>query len=55
MMSSIYMLTQGIICCVVIFNLQYSSNTQLGIGFGIIILLVILYIITKRIAMALTV
>ena len=55
LMSSIYMLIQGIICCVVIFNLKYSFNIQLLAGFGIIILLVILYVITKRRVMALTV
>ena len=55
LMSSIYMLIQGIICCIVIFNLKYSFNIQLLAGFGIIILLIILYIITKRRVMALTV
>ncbi len=55
LMSTIYMLLQGIICCIVIFNLQYSFITQLVSGFSIIILLVTLYIITKRKAMALTV
>lgn len=55
LMSSIYMLIQGIICYIVIFNFQYSLNTQLIIGLSIIILLGILYIITKRKAMALTV
>jgi UDP-GlcNAc:undecaprenyl-phosphate/decaprenyl-phosphate GlcNAc-1-phosphate transferase len=55
LMSSIYMLIQGIICYIVIFNLQYSFITQLVTGFSIIILLVTLYIITKRKAMALTV
>ena len=46
--STIYMLIQGIICCIVIFNLRYSFVTQLVTGFSIIIFLVILYIITKR-------
>ena len=55
LMSSIYMLIQGIICCIVIFNLKYSFNIQLLAGFCIIILLIILYIITKRRVMALTV
>ena len=55
LMSSIYMLIQGIICCIVIFNLKYSFNIQLLAGFSIIILLIILYIITKRRVMALTV
>ena len=54
-MSAIYMLIQGIICYIVIFNLQYSYITQLITGFSITILLIILYIITKRKAMALTV
>ncbi len=55
LMSSIYMLIQGIICIIVIFNLRYSINTQLVSSFSIIILLVILYIIIKRRAMVLTV
>ena len=55
LMSSIYMFIQGIICTIVIFNLRYSINTQLVIGLIIIILLISLYIITKRKAMALTV
>ena len=55
LMSSTYMLIQGIICYIVVFNLKYSLNTQLITGFILIILLVILYIITKRKAMALTV
>ena len=54
MMSSIYMLVQGTICCIVIFGFQYLINTQLIIGVCIIILLVIVYIIAKRKAMALT-
>jgi UDP-GlcNAc:undecaprenyl-phosphate/decaprenyl-phosphate GlcNAc-1-phosphate transferase len=54
-MSTIYMLIQGIICSIVIFNLQYSFMTQFVAGFSIIILLVTLYIIMKRKAMALTV
>ena len=55
LMSSIYMLIQGIICCIVIFNLQYSIDTQLIVGFGILFLLATLYIIVKRRVMALTV
>ena len=55
LMSSIYMLIQGIICCIVIFNLQYSISTQLVTGLSIVISLVTLYIITKSKAMALTV
>ena len=55
LMSSTYMLIQGIICYIVVFNLKYSLNTQLITGFILLILLVILYIITKRKAMALTV
>ena len=55
LMSSTYMLIQGIICYIVVFNLKYSLNTQLITGFILIILLAILYIITKRKAMALTV
>jgi UDP-GlcNAc:undecaprenyl-phosphate/decaprenyl-phosphate GlcNAc-1-phosphate transferase len=55
LMSSIYMLIQGAICFVVIFGLQYSISTQLVIGLSIIIVLVTLYIVTKRKAMALTV
>jgi UDP-GlcNAc:undecaprenyl-phosphate/decaprenyl-phosphate GlcNAc-1-phosphate transferase len=54
-MSSIYMLIQGAICFVVIFGLQYSISTQLVIGLSIIIVLVTLYIVTKRKAMDLTV
>lgn len=48
LMSSIYMFIQGIICTIVIFNLQYSSNAQLVIGFSIIITLIFSYIIIKR-------
>ena len=55
LMSSIYMLIQGIICYIVVFNLKYSLSTQLVTGFILILLLVILYVITKRKAMALTV
>ena len=55
LMSSTYMLIQGIICYVVVFNLKHSLKTQLVTGFILIILLAILYIITKRKAMALTV
>lgn len=55
MMASIYMFIQGIICAIVIFNLRYSINTQLVTGLIIIILLVSLYIITKRRVMTLTV
>ena len=55
LMASIYMFIQGIICCIVIFNLRYSLNTQLGIGFSMVILLAILYIIVKRKVMGLTV
>ena len=55
LMSAIYMLIQGIICFVVIFNLQYSTNTQLISGFSILFLLAALYIIVKRKVMALTV
>ena len=54
LMASIYMLIQGVICFVVIFNLRYSLSTQLITGVGIIILLAILYIIVKRKVMALT-
>ena len=54
LMSSTYMLIQGIICYIVVFNLKYSLNTQLVIGFILILLLAILYTITKRKAMALT-
>lgn len=55
LMSVIYMFIQGIICCVVIFNLQYSSNIQIVTGLSIIILLILLYIITKRKVMGITV
>lgn len=55
LMSSIYMLIQGIICAVIIFNLQHSLNIQLITGVGIIILLAILYVIVKRKVMALTI
>ena len=55
LMSSIYMLVQGIICCIIIFNLQYSLKIQLITGVGIIILLVIVYIIAKRKLMPLAV
>jgi UDP-GlcNAc:undecaprenyl-phosphate/decaprenyl-phosphate GlcNAc-1-phosphate transferase len=54
-MSSIYMLIQGIISYIIIFNLQYSTNTQMLTGFSIIFLLSTLYIIMKRKALALTV
>ena len=54
LISSTYMLIQGIICYIVVFNLKYSLNTQLVTGFILILLLAILYIITKRKAMALT-
>ena len=55
LMASIYMLIQGVICFVVIFNLRYSISTQVITGVGIIILLVAVYIIAKRKVMALTV
>lgn len=55
LMASIYMLMQAIICCIVIYNLKYSMNTQLIVGFVIIFSLIILYVITKRKVMALTV
>ena len=48
LMASIYMLIQGVICCIVIFDLRYSLNTQFVIGFSIVILLAILYVVTKR-------
>ena len=55
LMSSIYMLIQGIICSVIIFNLRYSLITQFIIGFSIIIILIFSYIIIKRNALVLTV
>ena len=55
LMSLIYMCIQGIICAIVIFNLRYSLSIQLVTGLSVIILLVIVYIITKRKALALTV
>ena len=55
LMSSTYMLIQGVICCIIVFNLKYSLNIQLVTGFILILLLVILYIITKCKAVALTV
>ena len=48
LMASIYMFMQGFICCVVIFSLRYSIITQLITGVSIMVLLVTLYIITKR-------
>ena len=48
LMASIYMLIQGVICCIVIFSLRYSIITQLITGVSIMVLLVTLYIITKR-------
>ena len=48
LMASIYMLIQGVICCIVIFSLRYSIITQLINGVSIMVLLVTLYIITKR-------
>jgi len=47
-MSSIYMLIQSLICCIVIFNLRYLLITQLITGFIIIFLLILSYIIIKR-------
>ena len=55
LMSATYMLIQGIICFIVIFNLQYSITTQLIIGLSILFLLATLYVIVKRRVMALTV
>ena len=55
LMSSIYMLIQGVICSVIIFNLRYSLITQFIIGFSIIIILIFSYIIIKRNVMVLTV
>ena len=55
LMSSMYMLIQGIICSIIIFNLRYSLITQFIIGFSIIIILIFLYIIIKRNVMVLTV
>lgn len=47
LMSSIYMLIQSIICFIVIFNLQYSLNIQLVVGFITITVLIVSYIIIK--------
>ena len=55
LMSSIYMLIQGVICSVIIFNLRYSLITQFIIGFSMIIILLFSYIIIKRNVMVLTV
>ena len=55
LMSSTYMLIQGIICSIVIFNLRYSLITQFIIGFSIIIILIFSYIIIKRKVIVLTV
>ncbi len=55
LMSSIYMFIQGIICCIVIFNLRYSLNIQFVLGLSIIVLLVIVYIIAKRRVIALAI
>ena len=55
LMALIYMCIQGIICAIIIFNLRYSLSTQLITGMSIIILLVTIYIIMKRKAIALTV
>ncbi len=54
-MASIYMLIQGVVCAIVIFNLRYSISIQLITGVGIIILLVAVYVIVKRKVMALNV
>ncbi len=55
LMSSIYMSIQFMICYTVIFNLRYTIDIQLAVGFFIIVLLIVLYIFTKRRAMTLTV
>jgi UDP-GlcNAc:undecaprenyl-phosphate/decaprenyl-phosphate GlcNAc-1-phosphate transferase len=55
LMTSIYMLVQGVICFVVIFNLRYSINIQLITGVGIVILLSTIYVIVKRKVVTLTV
>ena len=54
-MSSIYMVTQSVICCIIIFNLRYSLNIQLMAGFIIIAMLISAYIIIKRKVTVLTV
>jgi len=47
-MSSIYLLIQSLICCVVIFNLRYPLSTQLITGLIIIFILILSYVIIKR-------
>ena len=54
-MSSIYMVIQSVICCIIIFNLRYSLNIQLIAGFIIIAMLISAYIIIKRKVAVLTV
>ena len=55
LVSLTYMGMQSIICFVVFFNLEYSINAQFISGFSIIFLLAVLYVVTKRKVMALTV
>lgn len=55
LMASIYMLVQIVICSIIVFNLKQSIETQWILGFGIIILLSIAYLIIKRKVMSLTV
>lgn len=54
-MSSIYMVIQSVICCIIIFNLRYSPSIQIITSFIIITLLMLAYIIIKRKIMDLTV
>ena len=54
-MSSIYMVIQSVICCIIIFNLRYSLTIQLIAGFIIIAMLISAYIIIKRKVTVLTV
>lgn len=52
LMSSIYMLIQSIMCYIIIISLNYSLNTQLIVGFSLIIVLVFSYILIKHKVMA---
>lgn len=54
-MSSIYMLIQSIISYIIIISLAYSFYRQLIIGFSIVLILVLSYIIIKRKVMDLAV
>ncbi len=54
-MSSIYIIIQSVICCIIIFNLRYSPSIQLIAGFIIITMLILAYIIIKRKVTVLTV